>query len=86
MALATIDVARHEFGMQIRDDISVVGFDDIPMASWPSYSLTTVAQQVDLMIDETLSLMLNKIDDLNIPPEKRLVPGKLQIRRSVRGA
>lgn len=85
MALATIDVARHEFGLHIPDDLSVVGFDDIPMAGWPSYSLTTVEQQVDRMIDETLSLMSDKIENINTPAELRLVPGKLKLRGSVRG-
>jgi DNA-binding LacI/PurR family transcriptional regulator len=46
MALAVIDAAR-KLGIRVPDDLCVVGFDDIPMASWNSYRLTTVRQPVE---------------------------------------
>jgi DNA-binding LacI/PurR family transcriptional regulator len=36
--------AAHIKGLQVPDDLSVVGFDDIPMASWASPPLTTLRQ------------------------------------------
>ena len=46
MAFAVMDTLRYELGLKIPDDVSVVGYDDVPAASWPSYSLTTVQQPV----------------------------------------
>lgn len=81
MALAAIDAAR-EKGMRLGEDLSIVGFDDIPMAAWTSYRLTTVRQPVERMIQEALSI----IEDETLRPSDdgsvRLLPGKLIIRAS----
>jgi DNA-binding LacI/PurR family transcriptional regulator len=84
MAIGCLDAAR-DLGVSVPDEVSVVGFDDIPMASWSAYSLTTVSQEVDAMIDETLTLMHEKIKAPDSEAATRLVPGKLKIRGSVRG-
>lgn len=56
MALAAIDAAR-ERGLHALRDLRVIGFDDIPMASWASYRLTTVRQPIRQMVAETLDLI-----------------------------
>lgn len=33
--------ARHELGLEIPRDVSLVGFDDIPAAAWPGHMLTS---------------------------------------------
>jgi DNA-binding LacI/PurR family transcriptional regulator len=85
MALATLDAARSEFGLSIPDDLSVVGFDDIPMARWPAYALTTIRQEVRQMIDSTLSFLDAHLADPDTPDRMETVPGKLVVRKSVRG-
>jgi DNA-binding LacI/PurR family transcriptional regulator len=57
MAIGGIDAIRHRLGLRVPDDVAVVGFDDIPMAAWPGYDLTTVRQPIDRMIDDTVSLV-----------------------------
>ena len=42
MALGALDVARYELGIRVPEELSIIGFDDIPMASWPAYNLTTI--------------------------------------------
>jgi DNA-binding LacI/PurR family transcriptional regulator len=84
MALGAIDAARAR-GVRVPDDMSVIGFDDIPMAAWQAYQLTTVRQDVDAMIALTLELMQAHIEDPATPPRLALVPGLLTIRGSVRG-
>ena len=83
MALGAIDAAR-TLKVSVPYNLSIVGFDDIPMAGWGAYNLTTVSQEVDPMIDETIALMQEKIAHPDSPPELRLVPCKLKVRRSVR--
>ena len=82
MALATIEIARHEFGLDVGRDIGVVGFDDIPMAAWPSFALTTYSQPIDAMADQAAQFIAR----LDQPPRERhaIVAGDLMIRASTR--
>lgn len=82
MALAAIDVARSEFGLAIGSDLSIVGFDDITMASWPSFSLTTYGQSTEAMVDATIELTQSA--RAGHPASQRMVPGALVIRSSAR--
>ena len=45
MALETIDLARKE-GLSIPEDLSIIGFDDNPVAMYSSVGLTTVRQPI----------------------------------------
>ncbi len=83
MALGALDVARYERGIQVPNELSIIGFDDIPMASWPAYNLTTIRQPVDEMIDAAISLLNEKGN--GVPTgQTRLLPGKLIVRGSAR--
>ena len=57
MALAAITVARHEFGLDVGREISIVGYDDVPMAAWPAFALTTYSQPARQMVSETMRLI-----------------------------
>lgn len=84
MALAVIDVVVREAGLRVPEDIAVVGFDDISLASWPAYRLTTVRQRVDVMIDETIGLLHRLIEAPDSAGISRLVPGVLMERGTSR--
>jgi len=58
IACGFIDVARHEFGLRIPQDISIIGFDDIEQASWLGYQLTTFSQPLAEMAEATCELLL----------------------------
>lgn len=58
MAMATIEVARYEFGLTIGRDLGVVGYDDTEQASWPSYDLTTYSHPIDPIIEKIVALLL----------------------------
>ena len=34
---------------RVADDVSIIGFGDVFMASWPIYNLSTIRQEVDRM-------------------------------------
>jgi DNA-binding LacI/PurR family transcriptional regulator len=83
MALGLMDAARYEFGLRIPEDLSVIGFDDVPMASWASYMLSTFRQPVDLMA-RTATEVLVKQSRSEATPVSLLIPGDLVVRRSAR--
>lgn len=58
IALGALDALRHDLGLDVPDDVAVVGFDDIPAASWEAYRLTTVRQPLEAMIERTLALLI----------------------------
>ena len=84
MAMGCMDAARYRLGIRIPEDLAVVGFDDIPAASWSSYSLTTIRQPVNRMIDITLALLESRAKNPELPPVLRLEPGRLIERTSTR--
>lgn len=50
LAVGGMDALHEVRGMRVPQDIMVAGFDDIEMAAWPRYDLTTYRQPVDDLI------------------------------------
>ncbi len=84
MAIAVMDVLRHELGLSVPGDVSVVGYDDVPPAAWLSYSLTTVRQRANLMVERTVDVLLAEIDQEDAVTGPNVIPGPLIVRRSAR--
>ncbi len=84
MAFAVMDTLRFELGLRVPDDVSVVGFDDVPMASWAAYDLTTVRQPVNKMVSATIETLLGQINDVTRKPQKTEISGPLVLRGSAR--
>jgi DNA-binding LacI/PurR family transcriptional regulator len=61
MAMGFLDAAR-QLGIAVPDELSVVGFDDIPQAAWDAYSLTTMRQPIDQMVASTVELVTKPAD------------------------
>ena len=58
MAFAVMDTLRSELRLRVPEDVAVVGYDDVPMAGWPAYDLTTVRQSADAMVDATVETLM----------------------------
>jgi DNA-binding LacI/PurR family transcriptional regulator len=84
MAIGAIDAARDEFGLSIPEDLSIVGFDGVGPAAWPSYRLTTVRQPVRRMAEAAVTMLLERIESSDLPPEARSFTGELIEGRSAR--
>ncbi|CAN7279118.1 LacI family DNA-binding transcriptional regulator [Phenylobacterium sp. LjRoot219] len=82
MALAAIEVARFEFGLEIGRELGVAGFDDIELAAWPSFDLTTYSLPVDQLIEKTVAILLDEA--AAAAPASTIVHGALKIRGSTR--
>lgn len=83
MAIAVMDELRFSLGLSIPGDVSVIGYDDVPMASWPSYALTTIRQPVDRMVEATVDALLDQIEGRSAPGKTR-IDGPLIVRNSAR--
>lgn len=84
MAFAVMDVLRFELGLRIPEDVSVVGFDDVPPAAWPAYALSTFRQDAGRMVAETVAI-LTEPSEVGMPPPRQVVlDGNLVIRGSTR--
>ncbi len=86
MALGAMDAARFEVGIRVPEELSIVGFDDIPPAAWPSYSLTTIRQPVSQMIEATFELLFERLENPELGPAFKLIPGLLIQRNSTRAS
>lgn len=61
MALGVYE-ALAERGLRVRDDISVVGFDDLPEARWAAPGLTTIRQPLSEMAQTALRLLVRMME------------------------
>ena len=80
-AVGVMDAVRVR-GLSVAADISVIGFDDIPMASVLVPQLTTISQPLTEMGQAASQMLLNLIQK---PEEKQssiILPTKLIIRES----
>ncbi len=81
LAMGAMDGARAR-GVRVPEDLWIVGYDDIELASWGAYDLTTVRQPMVQMVSEAIDLLLAKIADPAKPLERRCLPNEIVIRRS----
>lgn len=84
MAFAVMDVMRFELGLKIPDQVSVVGYDDVPVAKWLAYSLTTVRQRANRMVDETVAILIDSIENNSTKPRRIKIDGPLILRGSAK--
>jgi DNA-binding LacI/PurR family transcriptional regulator len=85
MAFPVMDALRHGLGLRIPEDVSVVGFDDVPQAAWGSYRLTTFQQPLPAMVEATVGLLRKVLaDDAPSVGDRIVVPGRLVVRESAR--
>lgn len=73
-------------GVQVPGDVWVVGYDDIAMASWEVFDLTTVRQPIPDMVRAGLARLLGRIADPALPFEHRRFPDELIVRGSTNHA
>jgi Transcriptional regulators len=83
MAFAAMDELRFGLGLRVPEDVSVIGYDDVPMAAWPAYDLTTIRQPVNRMVTATVDAILGMIEG-EIAPQKTFIDGPLVVRGSTR--
>lgn len=81
MAFGVFDAAKHA-GLAIGRDISVIGFDDIPMAAQIYPPLTTVRQPLADMGETAMELLVALLQGRAVLSMRRELPTELIIRQS----
>jgi LacI family transcriptional regulator len=74
--------AAREQGVRIPEDLSVIGFDDIPQAAETRPALTTVRQPLEEMGRAAARLLLAAMHDPDRPAERIELPTQLIVRAS----
>jgi DNA-binding LacI/PurR family transcriptional regulator len=70
-------------GVDVPRDVSVIGFDDLPVATFANPPLTTIAQDTRLAGELLVDCLLSQIH--GEPAEPRMLPTRLVVRRSCGG-
>ncbi len=84
MAFAVIDYLRQKLSITVPEEVSIVSFDDVPAADWESYALTTVAQSVAALVNSTVSIILEQLNDREMVARDVIVSSQLVVRRTTR--
>lgn len=85
MAFGVLDALRSA-GLSAPDDCWVIGYDDVDMASWPSFDLTTVRQPSREMARVGARMLLDRLAGPDAPPQRRTFPCELVVRGSTGGS
>ena len=81
-AMGVMDAARFKLGIKIPEELSVIGYDNIDMASWEAYSLTTVQQPIQDMIEEVVHMVDVLLKDGKSKNRIQMIEPRLMIRKS----
>ncbi|MBC7938983.1 MAG: LacI family DNA-binding transcriptional regulator [Chitinophagaceae bacterium] len=84
MAFAAIDTLRGALSLRVPEDVSVIGFDNVPQSEWGAYRLTTVEQDVERMIEATVRMLLKQLEDDAVTRDHVVIPARLVLRGSAR--
>jgi LacI family transcriptional regulator len=81
MAVGAIKAAR-DYGRRVPQDLAVVGFDDMPLASYFDPPLTTIRQDIFEQGRRGARMLIEKIEDPSHPLERVFLPAQLIVRES----
>jgi DNA-binding LacI/PurR family transcriptional regulator len=74
--------ALQENGLRVPQDVSVIGFDDIPAAAFHMPSLTTVRQPLNRMGEVAAQTLLERIEGIKEYPSEIAIEPELIVRES----
>ena len=81
-ALATISVAG-SLGLAVPEDLSVIGFDNVPESALSEPPLTTIEQPIQQMGFDATEILIRLIGEQPVP-EHTMLPTRLVVRGSCR--
>ena len=85
VALGALNAAK-DLGISVPGEVSMVGFDDLPVAAWPLVRLSTVAFDLDAMARKAASLLVRRIEAEEPAPYEHAVFTSSLVRRQTLAA
>ncbi|MCJ8303680.1 substrate-binding domain-containing protein [Shewanella sp.] len=82
MVMGAIRVAGKQ-GLIIPQDLSIIGYDDIPGAKYFNPPLTTISQPLEQLAEQAIAMLLARIKAPERESQRTLLPPRLVIRDSV---
>lgn len=82
MAIGAIRALR-DAGLRVPEDVSVMGFDGLPLGSYLVPQLSTVSQNVELLAQRSVDILIRCIEK-GTPPKRETVPFVVHQRESTR--
>jgi DNA-binding LacI/PurR family transcriptional regulator len=76
--------ALREAGKRVPEDVSVIGIDDMPLASYFDPALTTVRQDTFSIGQEAARMLIDRIQNPEIAARGMRLPVELVIRHSTK--
>ena len=85
MALGAVRAARTR-GLQVPDDVSVIGYDDSPLMAFTDPALTTLRQPVDVMSKAAVDALVGALTGEPVPHSELRFVAELIVRASTGAA
>lgn len=83
LAIGALDACK-ERGLRVPKDIGILGFNDIAMASWAAYDLSTIRQPIAEIIVAAVERSIELVADHNLPPTAQHFACEVVLRRTLR--
>ena len=79
-ALSAIETA----GLSVPNDIGIIGLNDMEMAGWENFNLTTIHQPIRQIVSSSIELIVAMLDEPDRYPEARIFPCRIVERGTLR--
>ena len=83
LAIGALDACK-ERNLLVPKDIGILGFNDIAMASWAAYDLSTIRQPIADIIVAAVERSIELVADHNLLPEAQHFACEAVLRRTLR--
>ena len=76
--------AIYEVGLQVPNDISLIGFDNLEISQYLTPGLTTIKQEISLKGQKAVELLLKHIENPDLSKQEEILPLQIIERDSVK--
>lgn len=83
LAIGVLDACR-ENGITVPGDIGILGFNDIAMAGWVSFNLSTIRQPIAEVIVTAVEQAISLVANESLPPQSRRFACTAVLRATLR--